>query len=207
MGERPWPKDFFIRPPWRVAFLHTFAATGKSMSDGRMKCVAKNFAFHHFIHININMDVKIHHMTDRHLIRTSTNVLCVKDGKVLLSRRQNTGWADGKLTIPGGHVEAGETPRQAAVRELEEELGLKISEEDLQFYCVAQRNSDQAEYVAYEFQINLKPEQTPKNTEPELCSELVWAEVDNLPEDLIKDFSDIITQGYIQSVTYLELGF
>ncbi|MFO0970987.1 MAG: NUDIX domain-containing protein [Candidatus Saccharimonadales bacterium] len=56
----------------------------------------------------------------------ATNVLLVREGKVLLSRRQNKGWGDGMLCIPGGHVEPGETPAQAAVRELKEELGMRI---------------------------------------------------------------------------------
>ncbi len=46
--------------------------------------------------------------------------VCVQDGKVLLCRAKG-----GATTyLPGGHIEFGETGRQALVRELKEELGV-----------------------------------------------------------------------------------
>ncbi len=65
----------------------------------------------------------------------ATNVLIEKDGKILLSLRQNTGWADNMMTIPGGHTEEGETVVQAAIREAKEELGLDLFPEDLTYLC------------------------------------------------------------------------
>ncbi|WP_291767178.1 NUDIX hydrolase [Caldivirga sp. UBA161] len=48
----------------------------------------------------------------------------INDGKILLVKRANEP-GKGKLSIPGGMVNAGEDPGNAAVRELEEETGLK----------------------------------------------------------------------------------
>lgn len=62
-------------------------------------------------------------MTERHLTRTAVFVVLERDGKILFLRRQNTGWADGKLTVPSGHVDKGHTVRQAAVTEVREESG------------------------------------------------------------------------------------
>ncbi len=45
-----------------------------------------------------------------------------KDGHVLIGRRPDAGLLGGLWEFPGGKVEAGETPREAATRELREEM-------------------------------------------------------------------------------------
>jgi 8-oxo-dGTP diphosphatase len=45
----------------------------------------------------------------------------VKDGKVLLIHKKR-GLGAGKINAPGGRIDAGETPMQAAIREVEEEV-------------------------------------------------------------------------------------
>ncbi len=56
---------------------------------------------------------------------TETAVICYifKDDKVLLIHKK-TGLGKGKINAPGGRIEAGEMPMDAAVRETEEETGL-----------------------------------------------------------------------------------
>lgn len=142
----------------------------------------------------------------KHLVAPSVNVYILNNNKVLLSRRANTGWMDGHLCAPGGHVEKGETPVQAIVREIEEELGVVVDKNDLDFLCVAVRNTKPTEYVAYEFVIKDK-EYKFTNVEKEKCSELVWVELDNLPDSIIEDFKSIIEKSIIGNQKYLELGF
>ena len=56
-------------------------------------------------------------------IETIARGVCVVDGKILLCRAKG-----GTTTyLPGGHIEFGETGRQALVREIKEELGLESS--------------------------------------------------------------------------------
>ena len=51
-------------------------------------------------------------------------IILMKRNKIALIERNRLGMH--YFTFPGGHVEEGETPEQAAVRETEEELGLKV---------------------------------------------------------------------------------
>ena len=54
-------------------------------------------------------------------IETIARGVCVRNGKVLLCRAKG-----GESTyLPGGHIEFGETGRQALMREVREELGIE----------------------------------------------------------------------------------
>ena len=63
-------------------------------------------------------------------IRYTADVVCIRDGAVLLIER---GWPphQGMLALPGGHVDPGETSRRAAARELFEETGVGVDAEEL----------------------------------------------------------------------------
>ena len=50
----------------------------------------------------------------------------VRDGRCLVAKRSPTMRAPGKWEFPGGKVEVGETPHDALVREISEELGVTI---------------------------------------------------------------------------------
>lgn len=50
--------------------------------------------------------------------------MIIEDGKVLLSRRKKGTHLADRWEFPGGKAEAGEDPRAALSRELEEELGI-----------------------------------------------------------------------------------
>lgn len=59
------------------------------------------------------------------MTRAAAHTIVVQAGRLLLLRRGPTApWAPGKWGLPGGYVERGETPAQAAVRELAEEAGI-----------------------------------------------------------------------------------
>ncbi len=74
---------------------------------------------------------------------------------------------------PGGHVEEGETPRAAAVRELLEETGLDVAQERLFLLAtkrdcltpVAEKGSG-IPYTMYYFGLDLLSHEIPHDTEP-----------------------------------------
>lgn len=51
------------------------------------------------------------------------SLICRREGRFLLVERGKEPWK-GWLAFPGGSIEAGETPEQAAIRELKEETAL-----------------------------------------------------------------------------------
>lgn len=132
----------------------------------------------------------------------ATNVLIERSGKLLLSRRQNKGWGDGLLCIPGGHVEPDETVTRAALREAQEELGLNLQPEDLTYLCTEVKNVSGKFYISAEFIV--KTDQEPVNNEPNQCSELVWVDPNNLPDDVIPNFRNIIEKAYLKGEKYVE---
>jgi 8-oxo-dGTP diphosphatase len=62
------------------------------------------------------------------LTHVAAAVILRPDGTFLLGRRAANTFYPGYWEFPGGKIETGETPRQALVRELEEELGIDVRE-------------------------------------------------------------------------------
>ena len=59
--------------------------------------------------------------------RGSVVVIFDEEGRVLMLLRPKTvSWGASKWALPGGHVEPGETPMMAAVREVREETTLAV---------------------------------------------------------------------------------
>ncbi|MCP5405818.1 MAG: NUDIX domain-containing protein [Pseudomonadaceae bacterium] len=116
------------------------------------------------------------------LIYVAVYVLLVKDGKVLLLRRANTGYMDGMYSLPAGHVEEGESLIEAALRELKEETGVVAAPSDIAVKHAMYRRCDR-NYADY-FLVCGNWQGEPANMEPAKCGELRWAELASLPENM-----------------------
>jgi 8-oxo-dGTP pyrophosphatase MutT (NUDIX family) len=106
-----------------------------------------------------------------------------EQGHVLLMRRAGSGYADGQLGLPAGHVDLGETPTACAVREVAEELGVTLNPDDLRPGGMMFRNSQEPRvdifFTAHSW------EGTPRIREPHKCTELVWTDPTALPGDAL----------------------
>ena len=58
-------------------------------------------------------------------------VVIAYDGKILVAHATNSSWKDRSLGIPKGSIEYGENEREAAARELYEELGIQVDPNSL----------------------------------------------------------------------------
>ena len=106
-----------------------------------------------------------------------------REHQILLLRRFNTGFRDGEYSIPAGHLDGGETVMQAAIREAEEEVGVKIQLDDVDFSSVMHRIEDD-ERVDFFVQVH-KWHGEPFNAEPDKCDDLRWVAINTLPANII----------------------
>ncbi|MEM4679991.1 MAG: 8-oxo-dGTP diphosphatase [Thermofilaceae archaeon] len=118
---------------------------------------------------------------------TAHAVLCflLRDGKVLLIRKKK-GFGAGKLAGVGGRIEPGETPEEAAVREVYEEVNVRVRSlvkvGVLTFYSV----SDEPDWIVHVY-LSTDFEGEPKPSEE---AEPHWYAVDQLPlEEMWEDDS------------------
>ena len=105
--------------------------------------------------------------------------------EILLQRRQGTKLWPGFLALPAGHIDEGENAYDAIIRESKEELGIEISISNIiDTFVVNRRNKSLLPYYDVYFEIDNYKNDI-KIKEPEKCSELVWCNINNLPEDMI----------------------
>lgn len=67
-------------------------------------------------------------MTGKPVVLVAAAALVDADGRVLLAQRPAGKAMAGLWEFPGGKVEAGERPETALIRELQEELGIDVTE-------------------------------------------------------------------------------
>jgi 8-oxo-dGTP diphosphatase len=139
--------------------------------------------------------------TERFTLRAAIYLLLIKDGQVLLLRRQNTGWRDGEYSLVSGHLDRGESVVTAMVREAKEEAGISILERDLKFAHVMQQY-DNNEYVDFYFTAD-RWTGVPENKEPNFCDDMRWFDLKQLPQKLVPNVAqaiDLFKQGVYFSV-------
>lgn len=139
----------------------------------------------------------------RYSLRCAVYLFFVKDGKMFLLRRKNTGWEDGKYGIPAGHLEPNETVIQAAIRETKEETGINIKREDITLVHVMHREAD-FDYIDLFFNVN-KWTDEPFLAEKDKSDDAQWFELNNLPENILEHVK-IAFGNYQQGILFSEFG-
>ncbi len=142
---------------------------------------------------------------ERFTLRAAVYAMFIKEGKILLLRRFNTGWQDGKYSFPAGHLEAGEKVTDAVIREVLEEVGVELQPERLRFAHAMLRRSSDKEYLDFFFAVeNWNGE--PKNAEPDKCDDLSWFPLEELPPNLLGSVRSAI-QSYRSGTLFSEFGW
>ena len=121
----------------------------------------------------------------RNSATTAVYLILEKDGKVLLARRCNTGYQDGNYQVPAGHIDAGELPTEALIREMKEELGIALRHDDLRFVHASFRPKHDVtgDRVDYFFRADRWDGEI-TNAEPEKCDDIQWFSYDEFPTNM-----------------------
>lgn len=137
----------------------------------------------------------------RHTLRAAVYLILIKENKILLLRRFNTGWKDRNYSLIAGHLDGNETVTQAMVREAKEEGGITINQEDLSVIHVMHRMSD-VEYIDF-FLVAKKWVGEPEITEPDKCDDMQWFPLDNLAENILPHVKKAI-ENYKNNILFSE---
>ncbi len=122
-------------------------------------------------------------------------------GQILLQRRKGTSLWPNFLALPAGHIDKGENPYEALIREAREELDITILLDNIcDTFVVARRNKSLMPYYDVYFEVSDYFGQI-KISEPEKCSELVWADINNLPCDMI-DFEIRAIENNLKGIKF-----
>jgi 8-oxo-dGTP diphosphatase len=111
-------------------------------------------------------------------------LLLTRQDHVLLGLRQGTGFADGQWNLPSGKAEPGEGAVAAIIREAREEIGIQLTEDEVNFAATVHcRNTDTDSRVGLFFQATARPSPlaAPYNAEPHKCAKIAWHPMAMLP--------------------------
>lgn len=141
-------------------------------------------------------------MEKRNTIPVTVQLLLEKDNKILLMKRKNTGYEDGKYCLPGGHVEKNEEIKKAMIREAKEEIGIDILSQELKLYKILNRKiSQDIEYIDFIFKSRSWSGNI-ENKENDKCEEIKWIKKKEIPENTLEYLKEVVKEDGENYIPY-----
>jgi len=119
----------------------------------------------------------------RFTIVVDVHLFLIKNRKILLLLRKNTGYEDGKYHVPAGHMDEGEPVTTTLIRESKEEIGISIKKDDIKLVHIM-HSIDSKERMGFFFEVK-KWNGEIKNMEPEKHGNVKWFDIDGLPKNMV----------------------
>ena len=129
----------------------------------------------------------------------------IKNGDVLTVFRTNTEKNSEKHGLIGGLVKTGESVRQAAIREIFEEVGVTVKPEALKLIHTMSSHENSEETVGHYFLVE-SWEGEPFNKASDKHDRIEWIDLDQLPDTLIPRNRQAI-ENMFEEISYSEYGF
>lgn len=131
-------------------------------------------------------------------VRVGVGVFVFKDGKFAMLQRKGS-HGEGTWSIPGGHLEFGESFEQTAIREVQEETGLSI--ENVRFGAVTNDHfeSENKHYVTIWVLSDWKAGEL-QMMEPDKSTAAAWHAFDDLPSPLFLPWNQLLKSEFMESI-------
>lgn len=151
-------------------------------------------------------------MKERFLTRSAVILMLIRNTdngeEILLQKRKNTGYMDGYYDLSAsGHVEKDEPMTKALIRESKEEIGIDISEKDIELATMMHTNTPETKIIYYNgfFKVTQYSGEIKVN-EPTKCEEVRWFNLNELPKNILQDRLQAI-KNYMDNKKYSEFGW
>lgn len=130
--------------------------------------------------------------------RVGVGVIVCWDGKFLLCLRKGS-HAAGTWSIPGGHLEFGETIEECAKRELREEMGIEI--DNIRFGAITTDIfKEEGKHYVSVWVVADWVRGGDNCLEPEKLSDPTWVEFDNMPQPLAQWWDTFFDSEFYDTV-------
>ncbi|MET0779565.1 MAG: NUDIX domain-containing protein [Candidatus Saccharimonadales bacterium] len=144
---------------------------------------------------------------DRFTVIPAVYLILRRGDQVLLMRRCNTGYQDGKYSLPAGHLDGDESASAAMVREAKEEAGITVAPDDLTLVHTMHRRAEEGTHERMDlFFEAIVWQGEPQVTEPDKCDDAQWFDAVKLPDNTV----EVVVQA-LRAVAnhepYSECGF
>lgn len=139
----------------------------------------------------MHIEEKLYQQIRKVMPFATCDIVVVWEGKFLLLER--LGYHTGSWSVPGGHINKGETCRAAAVRELQEETGISINENKLVELGVEDFISEYKHTLTVIFLVEVSKGDVHLNSEH---SRYMWVTMDKLPSPVSPFTIKELRRGY-----------
>ncbi len=115
--------------------------------------------------------------------------------QVLLMKRQNSHGA-GTWAMPGGHIEYGESPEACAIREVEEEVGVRIADPTFRTITNDVFEQEGKHYITVWMEASYVSGEAHIKSAREM-SDIGWFSWNALPTPRFLPLENLLAQGYV----------
>jgi 8-oxo-dGTP diphosphatase len=145
-----------------------------------------------------NDDVWYYERMEHPNVRVGIGVFLIKEGKFLIQKRQGS-HGEGTWSLPGGHLEFGESFEDTARREVKEETNLTIK--NVRFAAVTNDIfADENKHYATIWVLSEWESGELTNMEPNKCTEQRWITLEELPEPLFLPWKQLLVSEFIDDI-------